>query len=380
MQEQEERKVEPLSRKISRILFYTHLILITIVTIFITIYGLIFSNHNHNFKPFKWYLPILTSILSTAIFSFLYQWFTSLNPSKAIKTAFFLSPWSTLLAGLLLLYIDSSVSLASGVITIVCALIISLYGCWVSPRFDFAIRVLSVSISSPPAKTQMLLLLSTLSSVLYSCFLVVGIGGTKAAGIKLQPLFILLILASLVWTMIVIRNILVVTISKVKFMNFSNGDEMDTIEVLKVTLKKLLGSVCIGSVLIPIIGVIRGSARFIKLIAGDTDEFLFSCANCYSGLGSTLVMFGNRWGFVQLGVYNKGIVQSSRDTWEMFKRVGLEELIDSDLTGSFCFFCGLVGGSICCLVSGGWASLVQKSYATEISLYGFLVGYFVVRD
>ena len=146
------------------------------------------------------------------------------------------------------------------------------------------------------------------------------------------------------------------------------------------TVKHLVGSVCIGSALVPVLGTLRGSARAINLVAGDTDEFLFSCANCYSEVASTLITCGNRWGFVHVGVYNKGFVQASANTWEMFKMARLISLIDSDLTGVFCFLSGVAVGSICTLVGGTWALTVHKSYATEVSIYAFLIGYFTVRD
>ena len=149
---------------------------------------------------------------------------------------------------------------------------------------------------------------------------------------------------------------------------------------LRDTVKHLVGSVCIGSALVPILGTIRGSARAINLVVGDADEFLFSCANCYSGVASTLITYGYRWGFVHVGVYNKGFVQASADTWEMFKRAELISLIDSDLTGVFCFFSGVAVGSICTLIGGTWALTVHKNYATEVSIYAFLIGYFMVRD
>ncbi|PON51370.1 Choline transporter-like [Trema orientale] len=62
------------------------------------------------------------------------------------------------------------------------------------------------------------------------------------------------------------------------------------------------------------------SSRVIKLLKGPKTEFMCSCANCYTGCASMLVI-----------------------------RIGLEELIDSDLTGSFCFLSGVAVGAICCL-------------------------------
>ncbi|XP_048432306.1 protein PNS1 isoform X2 [Pyrus x bretschneideri] len=249
-------------RRLFKLLFYLHLIFITIFVIFLTLYGLIFTTRTRHFRPLEYYPPLLTAIGCSATVAFIWQWITSSSPSKAIQ---------------------------------------------------------------------------------------------------------------------VIKNTLLVTISRIKYMNFAFGIEIDTREASRDTIKHLTGSICIGSILVPVLGVVRGSARAMKLTAGDTDEFLFSCANCYSRMASTLVMYGNRWGFVHVSAYNKGFVQASSDTWEKFENEGLKELIDSDLTGSFCFLSGVAVGAICSLVSGTWALIIHKSYATEVSIYAFFIGYFMCR-
>ncbi|KAM1320627.1 hypothetical protein PS2_013401 [Malus domestica] len=366
-------------RRLFKLLFYLHLIFITIFVIFLTLYGLLFTTRTRHFQPLKYYPPLLTAIGCSATVAFIWQWITSSSPSKAIKAAFSLSPLLTCAVGVLLIYISSRVSLAAGVVAIVCALIQSLYACWVSPRFDYAIRVLSVSTAFPPPKTTILVIQSIFVSILYLCLLVAGIGRATAIRSSWKALFIAVILLSMAWTMQVIKNTLLVTISRIKYMNFAFGTEIDTRQASRDTIKHLTGSICIGSILVPVLGVVRGSARAMKLTAGDTDEFLFSCANCYLGMASTLVMYGNRWGFVHVGAYNKGFAQASSDTWEKFENEGLKELIDSDLTGSFCFLSGVAVGAICSLVSGTWAFIIHKSYATEVSIYAFFIGYFMCR-
>ncbi|MFQ6627497.1 hypothetical protein Gotur_006432 [Gossypium turneri] len=172
---------------------------------------------------------------------------------------------------------------------------------------------------------------------------------------------------------------LYVTISRVRYMNFACGADMNTWIAFRDTVQYLVGRVCIGSAVVPVIGTIRGSARVMKSVVGGTDEFLFSCADCYSRVASTLITYGNRWGFVHVGVYNKGFMQASADTWGAFKTAELMPLIDSDLTGAFCFFSGVAVGSICTLVGGTWALAIHKSYATEVSIYAFFIGYFICR-
>ncbi|KAM7500046.1 hypothetical protein LguiA_024460 [Lonicera macranthoides] len=365
--------------KLFKALFYFHLLLITILVIFLTVYGLVFAGKNRHFHPRKWYPPLLASTACAGIAGFACQCFTYYSPARTLKAAFYLSPLLTCAAGILLIAIGSAGSLVAGVVALILAVIQSLYACWVSPRFDYAARVLLVSVAFPPPKTGTICFLSILTSIVYSCFLVSGIGGATASGTTIYKLFIFIILLSLAWTMHIIKNTVQVTISRAKYMNFAGGTEINTMVVFNGTVKHSMGSVCFGSVLVPVLGVIRGSARAISSVSGDSDEFMFSCANCYSRVASTLITYGNRWGFVHVGVYNKGFVQSSVDTWEIFRRVRLEPLIDSDLTSSFCFLCGVGGGALCGLVGGSWALVVHKSYATEVSIYAWLIGYFVVR-
>ncbi|KAJ6744134.1 F20H23.27 PROTEIN-RELATED [Salix purpurea] len=324
-----------LFQRLFRVLFFVHIVLIAILVVFLAVRGLL-SAHSHHFHPKKWYPPLLTATACAGIVAFTWQWFTFCNPSRALKAAFWLSPLLT------------------------CA-------------------VLSVTSASPPAKNTTLISLSIILSTLYSCFLVSGIGGATAVGTVMDTSFILVILASMSWSMHVMKNTLQVTVARIKYLHFASGADLDSRIALRDTIKYSMGSVIIGSVLVPIITVIRGSARAISLIGGGTDEFLFSCADCYSSVAAALVRYGNRWGLVQVGVYNMGFVQASMHTWEMLRRVELEPIIDRDLTGSFCFFCGMAGGAICTLVAGTWTFVVHRSYATEVSIYAFLIGYFMCR-
>ncbi|XWS58579.1 hypothetical protein CRYUN_Cryun08bG0046300 [Craigia yunnanensis] len=366
-------------RKLFQIFFYIQLFVVSILVIVLTIRGLIYASNTNRFHPKKWYPPLLVSIASAGIVSFIWQWISFRNPSKAIKAAFWVSPLLTCAVGVLHVLIGSPVSLAVGTTAVVSGLIQSLYACWVNSRFEYATKILTVSTCFPPNKTATFVTVSIIICVVYSSFLMTGIGGATATGTGLDVLFIIVILLTFTWSMQVIKNMLYVTISRVRYMNFACGVDMNTQIAFHDTVKHLVGSVCIGSALVPVLGTIRGSARAINLVAGETDEFLFSCANCYSGVASTLITYGNRWGFVHVGVYNKGFVQASADTWEMFKRAELISLIDSDLTGVFCFFSGVAVGSICTLVGGTWALTVHKNYATEASIYAFLIGYFMCR-
>ncbi|KAL6223470.1 hypothetical protein ACLB2K_006857 [Fragaria x ananassa] len=148
-----------------------------------------------------------------------------LSPSKAIKKAFWLSPLLTCAVGVLLIYLSSAESLAAGGVAIICALIQSLYACWVSPRIQFAMRILSVSTAVPPKFTA-LLVQSIFTCILYLSFLVSGIGGATALRSSFSVLFISIILLSMARTMHVIKNLLQVTVSRIKYMRTLHAEQM----------------------------------------------------------------------------------------------------------------------------------------------------------
>jgi hypothetical protein len=368
-------------RRVFKILFYLNLVLISFLVIFITIYGLILDSLTHHFHPEKWYPPLLVSTVCAGILGFTWQWIVACHPKKSLKAAFWLSPLLTCAMGIMFVLIGSALSLIAGIVSLISAVIQALYGCWVAKRFVYAGEIFSVSIAYPPAKTKFLACSLIIVSTVYCCFLVAGIGGARAMEhrTKLSDVFILVIILSLGWTMHVMKNAMQVTVSRVKYMHFSGGGDIDTRFAFRDTIKHLIGSVSVGSILVPIIGLFRGFARSTSLIGGETNECMFSCVSCSMGIASLLVTKGNRWGFVHVGVYDKGFVQASSDTWEMFIRVGLEELIDLDLTGAFCFLSGISVGAICSLVSGIWSLVEYKDYAMEVSTYAFIIGYFMVR-
>ncbi|XP_022154493.1 protein PNS1-like isoform X2 [Momordica charantia] len=366
-------------RWLCSLVFYIHLCLVGVLVIFLVVQGLRSASKTHHFHPEKWYPPLLTATGSSGIIAFSWQGFTGCCPSKAFKMAFWFSPVVSLAAGIFFVIVGSAGGLAAGAILIVSSLFLSVYVCWVYRRFNYAIRLLSVSTEYPPTKTPIFVLGSILVGILYASVLVTGIGGAVALRSSWKAAFIAAILLSLTWTLQVIKNIVQVTISRIKYLNLARGHEKDTRAAFHDTMKHLIGTISIGSVIAPLVSFIQGSARAMRLMAGESDEFLFSCAHCCSGIASTLRNHGNRWGFVHVGVYNKGMVQASVDTWEAFKKVELEAVIDYDLTVSFCFLCGVSGGAICSIISGIWALVIHKSYATELAIYAFLIGYFLCR-
>ncbi|KAG6424290.1 hypothetical protein SASPL_114705 [Salvia splendens] len=375
-----EKRERNLLSNMFKYIFCIQFLLIVILELYLIVRGVISASDSHRFHPKKWYLPLLSSTACAGIAGFAWQLLTSINPSRAFKAAFVISPLVTCAYGILLVSIGSKGSAAAAVFALASAVIQSLYACWVHSRFQHATRILVLSVASSPPRIRTAAPLLIFICTFYSAFLLCGIGGATAIGTnKLNVLFIFLTLLSLTWTLHVARNMMFITVSHIKFMRFASGTEAELKTVIRDSAMNSIGRVCFGSILVPVLGVIRGLARATGLLTGDVDEFMFSCANCCTGVAKRFVVYGNRWGFVHVAVYNKGIVQASKDTWEIFNRTGIEMLIDTDLTSSFCFLCGIAAGSLCALVAGTWALFVQKSYATELSLYAFLTGYLLNR-
>jgi protein-S-isoprenylcysteine O-methyltransferase Ste14 len=102
-------------RKVFKILFYLHLLLISLLVISLTIYGLITTSQDHNFHPMNWYPPLFTSIACAGVFGFIWQWITLKNPKKAIRATFWISPLLTCAMAIMFVYIESPISLAFGI-------------------------------------------------------------------------------------------------------------------------------------------------------------------------------------------------------------------------------------------------------------------------
>ncbi|MED6170920.1 hypothetical protein PIB30_035791 [Stylosanthes scabra] len=312
-----------------QVLFYLHLLITAAMVVFITVYGLTSDSRSQSFHPLKWYLPILASTACGGLICFMWQWITFKNPGKALRATFWFTPLLTSLMAAVFVHIGTSLSLVVGTVSFLSAVAQSFYGCCVSPRFEYATNILSLSTAFPSAKSKVLALSSILIGFL--------------------------------------KNVIQVTISRVAYLHILEV-HMDANEANRDTIRNFTGCVAMGSILVPVMTLLRSFARLTCC-----------CAGCYVGVSSVLMNHGNRWGFVHVGVYNHGFLESSYVTWDVFTRVGMLPIIDSDLTGSLCFLSGVAVGAICSMVSGMLSLLMHQSYAMDVSIYAFFIGYFMCR-
>ncbi|KAI4319667.1 hypothetical protein MLD38_033244 [Melastoma candidum] len=368
----------PFSRRLFEATFYVHVFVVAALAVYLTIRGF-FSGNARHFPPMKWFPPLFVATGSGVMTALAWHCFIRCSPIRAVKAVFWLSPVMTFATGILFVLIQSASSLGIGIVGIVSSIAQFFYYAWVKTQVNYCAKIVSVSTAESPACTAPATLLAIIAATLYSSLLVSGIGGAMTIGTRWDILFIFIMIVSLIWTLHTIKYMLQTMVANIKYLHFAGGGNIHTCQALGVTLKYLVGSIALGSAMIPVFSFLRGSARGVIFVAAGTDEFLCSFADCYLRVATTLTTYGNQYGFVYLGVYNIGIVQASRDAWELFRRSGIEELIKSDQTSLFCSFAGVTGGAVSALVSGSWMLATHQDHATQAAVYSLVIGYLMVR-
>ena len=65
-------------------------------------------------------------------------------------------------------------------------------------------------------------------------------------------------------------------------------------------------------------------------------ECLLSCLD-------KLVTYFNVYAFTQVAIYGKTYCEAANDTWALFKRVGMEAIINDDIIGGVLAFASIIG-------------------------------------
>lgn len=333
---------------------------------------------NHKFHIEHWYPQLGVAAVVGAIFSCLWQRIVLWRPVFMIKGVLWSSPSLTFVASLMLISTTVSSSVGLGLVLLLFSIAQALYSCWVTSRIKYAAKMLPKALA-PINKFPNLHHTSywvTLIAFLWIALWTVGVLG--AISQKYAALSVMGFILSLAWTMEVLRNIVSVTVSRVVALFYLRGMHSDTYISLQRAATTSLGSIILGSFLVPILEALRLLARGLNL-AGGADEFMFSCAHCCLGVMETVFKFGNHWAFVQVATYSKGFVKASQDTWGLIEARELEPVLNEDLASPICFLSGVASGALCVIVSGSWTFATHKTLTTTISLLSFLIGYFMTR-
>uniref|UniRef100_A0A0D9VX01 Choline transporter-like protein n=1 Tax=Leersia perrieri TaxID=77586 RepID=A0A0D9VX01_9ORYZ len=370
----------------TKVVFILHLVAFIALTIFLGIEAS--SRQNPTYRPFANFIPLASSVILSIIAGCFWVILAVINPMKAIKTSLWAAPVLSLACAVVILYIGNGAELGIGVLIVVVAIAMALYSCWATgPRLQHATAVLATSLSAAhlPPTASCLVVFVILAAFGYMSFWTVAISCIAASEghfMNFKMAYVAALLVSMAWTMQVFRYFVYVAVAKLAHARFVYGVRMPggTVEAFCGTLMgPSFGDICMGSVAVPMIAAVRSFARAINAVTEGNDEF---CQGCCLAVSDKLMGRVNRWGFVHVGVRGKAFCVASRHVWSLFVLRGISKLVDSDLTGSFCFLSAVTGGSLASLVAGSWALAMDKEHkelALPVAIYSFLISYYMCR-
>ncbi|CAN6304160.1 unnamed protein product, partial [Urochloa humidicola] len=375
---------------VTKFLFILHLLVFIALTIFLGVQAS--SHQNPSYKPFSNFIPLVSSVIVSTIAACFWVILAVTNPTKAIKTSLWAAPVFALACDVVILLVANGAALGIGVLVVVFVIGAGLYSCWASgPRLRHASEVLSTSVIGAhlPPSTCCLVMFVLLATFGYMAFWTVAISCIAAAEghfMNYRMAYVAVLLVSMAWTMQVLRYVVYVAVAKLAHARLVYGIRMPggAVEVFCGTIfGPIFGDICMGAMAVPVNSAVRGLARAMKTATGGNDEFLFSGQGCCFSVSEKMLGRANRWGFVHVGARGKAFCVASRDVWSLFVLRGIANLVDSDLTGSFCFLSSVTAGALASLVAGSWALAAvdkdQKKLALPVSIYAFLIGYYMCR-
>ncbi|KAK1552303.1 hypothetical protein Q3G72_014143 [Acer saccharum] len=373
------------TNKISLFIFALHMVLaigLVCFLVFKGVQGLIVASDSIKRQEKRFLKHLLPQVEAASLLSitlaFLWQKAVRLWPRFMVHFILWSTFVMSLAAGILLICFQNPPTAGLGVCFIAFSIGSGLYACWVNPRLGFCVKVLIKSLEP----------VSKFSDLNHPTYWTLGVGFVwmslwilaviGALNFVVPPLIIIALGLSLAWTTEVMRNIVNLTVSRVIALYYLRGMQSSTQFCFQRAMSINLGSACLGSLFVPTIEALRIIARALNLLKGE-DEFLCCCAHCCLNVMESIFKYGNSWAYVQIAAYGKGFVQASQDTWELFQRQEMEDIIDSDMTSAICFLTGVCSGSICVIVVAAWTAKDHKPFIATISLLAFFVGYLMTR-
>lgn len=386
---QENYKIDTSSRvcrnRLSAFLFLFHIVIAIGGVGYLGFLGIqkAFMGGKEKFHMEHWYPQLAAAAATGAVFSCVWEAVIRRFPNIMVRGILWSSPVLSFTAAMLLVSTSIPASVGVGMVLVVFSVAQALYACWVTPRMEYAATILSRALAPTPTGKLITDLYhpsywTVIAAFVWTSVWSLGIVGAIGNGYGFVVLIIFGLLVSFAWTMEVLRNVLNVTVSRVIALFYMRGMQSDTMFSFQRAFTTSLGSVSLGSIMVPVIESLRVVARIVNLVEGE-DEFMFSFAHCCLRVMEFTFHFGNSWGFVQVAAYGKGFVEASRDTWDLFLERELEPVVNRDITSALCFLSGITGGSLCIIVSGSWTFATHKSFTATVSLISFFIGYFMSR-
>ncbi|KAL4200318.1 hypothetical protein AMTRI_Chr03g149120 [Amborella trichopoda] len=370
------------TNRITLLFFLLHLLVAFVLTFYLAVRSIIAASSS-GFQLLNWYPQLLTTAAASVIFSYPWLILTLRRPLIAIKACLSLAPFLTSAFAFILLGSSTVAGGVLGGIALFAAICMSLYGCYVAPRIDFASLIIGKSLSSAEPHAGKLVSpanpyigISILVGILWSVFWVTGLVG--GASMKHSALYLLALCVSYYWTMGALRAASVVALSRVSGIYFARGNEVGAREAFIWAHTKWFGSACLGALSEPFVCVMRLIARVANAVEQE-DEFLFSCAHCCLGVTARVRTRASVWGYTHIGMHGKGFVQASEDTWVAIDARGMGPTVEGEMAGAVWWLAGVASGAGCAVLVGGWTLGVDKEIVPAVAVFAFFTGYSMTR-
>jgi hypothetical protein len=206
----------------------------------------------------------------------------------------------------------------------------------------------------------------------------------NTSGSSLNGFAYFYLLVSLYWTTEVLKNIAhVTTAGVVATWWLDPTNKSPTCGALARASTTSLGSICLGSLIVAILQAFREIVRVVQDNAKRSQNTLAACVLCFVDCilrcVEGLIRYFNHYAYTQVAIYGKSFISAARDTWYLFKRCGLDAVVNDDLTGMVLGLGALMGGVVTGLMAALWAVTfgVSNVYIV-VGLLGFVIGFVMV--
>ncbi|KAH7351684.1 hypothetical protein KP509_19G009800 [Ceratopteris richardii] len=359
------------------LLFVIHLLLAAAGILYLNVVYLhdMSETKLHNLQ--RWFPQLGVAVVTGGAFAYLCQGLFRKYPNFMARSIIWISPFLTLVSASMLMSTEVAASLSIGVVILIFFICQILYSCLVLRRLKYAADLLSFSINTAKEVHGTYMISFWVLVMAFVWLMFWSFGVVSALTFQLAPLVVLALIVSLAWTMETLQNVVCAATARGVATYYTVGtDQTHWDRSLLSAFTSWFGSICFGSLTVPVLRMLRAMARGLNRVHSD-NEFMFSCADCFDKATSTSTKYANNWAYVQVAVHGKAFVHASRDTFSLFRQRHLDVVIKNDLANSFFVFTGISGGMLCVIVCGGWTFGTHKALTASISVVSFLIGYFM---
>ncbi|KAK6496485.1 putative choline transporter, neither null mutation nor overexpression affects choline transport [Arthrobotrys musiformis] len=194
------------------------------------------------------------------------------------------------------------------------------------------------------------------------------------------------------WTSEVIKNVMHVTVSGVYgSWYFSAGGSSansppshPTMGAFRRAMTYSFGSICLGSLIVSIIQLLRQAASLASSDAASSGDILqyviFCIASCILAIVQWVVEFLNEYAYSYIALYGSAYFPAAKSTWRMIKDRGIDALIQDCLISPVLTMGAMFVGYLCALLAYLYLEFTKPEYNSRgtytaiVMVFSFLIG------